>query len=245
MIVKTHCEGSSEIGVFSKLTNKYCLVGIADSQNFYSTFESELPPEIPVFNALINNTKIIGRMCIGNSKGLLLPHITTDNELKHITNSMPDGVRVKRINERYTALGNMILNNDYVALVHHEISKETEEDICDVLGVEVFRHTIGSNVLAGSYGVLSNKGGLLHSAIKLDERKELSELLGLPLLSGTLNSGCDLIGAGLVVNDWVGFCGLKTTATEMAVIESIFNLDDHNNVEISESLRDPMIEKLL
>lgn len=35
MAVRAQFEGNNEIGVFSKLTNGYCLVGIGGSENFY------------------------------------------------------------------------------------------------------------------------------------------------------------------------------------------------------------------
>ena len=57
---------------------------------------------------------------IGNSKGLLVPHTTTEEELKLLTNSLPDGVVVKRIEEKLSALGNIIACNDSVALLHPE-----------------------------------------------------------------------------------------------------------------------------
>ena len=35
MAVRAQFEGNNEIGVFAKLTNAYCLVGIGGSENFY------------------------------------------------------------------------------------------------------------------------------------------------------------------------------------------------------------------
>ena len=40
-------------------------------------------------------------------------------------------------------------------------SKETEEILTDVLKVEVFRQTVASNVLVGTYCAFSNRGGLV------------------------------------------------------------------------------------
>eukprot|EP00005_Dracoamoeba_jomungandri_P003506 CAMPEP_0174258072 /NCGR_PEP_ID=MMETSP0439-20130205/7133_1 /TAXON_ID=0 /ORGANISM="Stereomyxa ramosa, Strain Chinc5" /LENGTH=244 /DNA_ID=CAMNT_0015341433 /DNA_START=87 /DNA_END=821 /DNA_ORIENTATION=+ len=243
MAVRAQFENSSEIGVFSRLTNAYCLVAYGGSDNF-RVFEAELKDHIPVVRASVAGCRVIGRLTVGNKNGLLLPNTTTDQELQHIRNSLPDEVVVQRVEERLSALGNVIACNDYVALVHPDIDRETEEIVADVLGVEVFRQTIASNVLVGSYSVISNQGCLVHPKTSVEEQDELSSLLQVPLVAGTVNRGSDVIGAGLVVNDWVAFCGFDTTATEISVIEKIFKLQDNVPGQIVSDLRTTLIEDM-
>merc|ERR1712045_524059 len=147
-------------------------------------------------------------------------------ELAHLRNNLPESVKVQKVEERLSALGNCIACNDYVALVHTDLDKETEEVIADTLKVEVFRATVASNVLVGSYAVLTNQGGLVHARTPMGDMEELSQLIQIPLTAGTVNRGSDVVGAGVVANDWSAFCGMDTTATEVGVIESIYKLQN-------------------
>jgi len=244
MATRASYENSNEIGVFSKLTNGYCLVAIGGSENFYSVFETELADHIPVIHTSIAGTRIIGRLTAGNRHGLLVPSSTTDQELVHLRNALPESIKLTRIEERLSALGNIITCNDHVALVHPDIDRDTEEIIADVLGVEVFRQSIAKNVLVGSYCGLSNAGALVHPKTSVEEQKELSALLQVPVTAGTINRGSEVIGAGMVVNDWSAFCGLDTTSTELAVVESIFNLHDREAGKIGDEIRKSLIDTL-
>jgi len=244
MAVRAQFEGNNEVGVFSMLTNSYCLVAIGGSENFYSVFEGELSDTIPVVHTSIAGCRIIGRMCVGNRHGLLVPASTTDQELQHIRNSLPDSVKIQRVEERLSALGNVIACNDYVALVHPDLDRETEEILADVLKVEVFRQTVAENVLVGSYCSITNQGGLVHPKTSTKDQDELSSLLQIPLVAGTVNRGSDVIGGGMVVNDWIAFCGLDTTSTELSVIENVFKLGECQPQAIATEMRDSLIDTI-
>merc|ERR1712232_150396 len=155
-------------------------------------------------------------------------------------NSLPDTVAVTKVEERLSALGNCIACNDYVALVHTDLDRETEEVIADTLKVDVFRATVASNVLVGSYCVLTNQGGLAHSRTPMSDMEELSQLIKVPLTAGTVNRGSDVVGASVVANDYAAFCGMDTTATEIGVIESIFKLQSQ-----SAGLQTSLIDSLM
>lgn len=222
MSLRVNFDGNNDIGVFAKLTNSYCIVGIGGSQNLFSVIESEV--SVPVIHASISGCRIIGRLTAGNRHGLLVPMSTTDQELQHLRNSLPDSVKIQRVEERLSALGNVIACNDYVGLIHPDLDRETEEILTDVLKIETLRQTVADNVLVGTYCALNNQGGLLHPRTRIEHQNELSSLLQIPLVSGTINRGSDMVGAGLIVNDSNSFCGFDTTATELSLIDTIFKL---------------------
>ena len=243
MCTRLQFEGTNEIGVVSMLTNAYALTCVGNSENFFSVLEAELGDHIPVVHTSIAGCRFVGRVCVGNKRGLLVPNTTGDQELQHLRNALPDAVVVQRVDERLSALGNCIACNDHVALCHTDLDRETEEIVADVLGVEVFRQTICGNALVGSYARFTNQGGIVHPRTSVDDLEELASLLQVPLIAGTVNRGSDVIGGGMVVNDWCAFTGLDTTATELQVIESIFKLQDDQSAGVATDMRNAIIDQ--
>lgn len=66
MAVRAQFENSSEIGVFARLTNAYCLVAYGGSDNF-RVFEAELHDHIPVVRASVAGCRVIGRLTVGTT----------------------------------------------------------------------------------------------------------------------------------------------------------------------------------
>lgn len=108
--------------------SRHCRLTLIHAE-FFSVFEGELSDTLSVVHASIAGCRIIGRLTVGNRKGLIVPHSTTDLELQHLRNALPDSVKIQRVEERLSALGNVIACNDYVSLIHPDLDRETEGEL--------------------------------------------------------------------------------------------------------------------
>lgn len=214
------------------------------SESFENTVTSNV--DVPIIKITIANTKIIGRMCVGNKNGLLVPETVTEEEWAVLKSGLPEGVQLRKVDEKLSALGNVISCNDRTALIHPELDEETEAVIKEVLQVDTFRTTIAGNPLVGTYCVFTNHGGLLHPMVGVAELDELSTLVQVPFCSGTVNRGMDQIGSGMVASDTKAFCGTDTTGAELQVIDTIFKLgqDKAQDFFVSEDRAD-LLDQLM
>ena len=228
MVSRCKYQSSSEVGAYATLTDTYCLLPTTTTKSWTETFDV-----LTDFNnttlvmSNIAGTPIVGRLTVGNRNGLLVPLTTTDSELAQIEQSLPDGVVVERIEEKFSALGNVISCNDHIALIHPELDQETVEIIKDVLQVDVFPTLIANESLVGSYSVFTNRGGIVTPKATVEEIEELSGQLGINIEAATVNRGSGLVNAGILVNNSRLFCGWETTALEIANLTRIFKIDDN------------------
>jgi translation initiation factor 6 len=215
--------GSASIGVYSIATEKMTIVPPQFSENKARRLEEGL--KVKVAQTLIGGSVLIGALANANSNGLLLPSFTKDEEVQAIKSVFPD-VNIKVMDTRRTAYGNMILANDYGAVVDPRLKNQDIENISDALGVEVVTGEIAGLPYVGSLAIATNKGVLAHPMIKEEEKKLLKEVLKVPFEVGTVNCGIPYVGSGLIGNSHGALVGFVTTGPELFIIENALDLVD-------------------
>lgn len=218
-----------EIGVYMRITNTYVLVGRTKEENTMNFFRENV--NCPIIETTINHTKNVGAQCIGNSKALIVPETCNDQELNHIRSIMPAEIKVVRMREKWNCLGNIMVCNDHVGLIHPGVEDDTISALENILEIPVYRKAIGNEELVGTYSVANNCGLLTHPGLSEKEIRDLGDMTNMRVIAGTINNGYGDVGSGVVVNDWLQLSGMKSTPVEIAVLETVFNFKDNSNME--------------
>ena len=77
----------------------------------------------------------------------------------------------------------------------------------------------------GALETASNNGVLANPMIKEGEKTRISEVLGVPVYAGTVNSGVPYPKSGLVVNSKGAVVGSHTIGSELLTVSSVFQMD--------------------
>jgi translation initiation factor 6 len=164
----------------------------------------------------IGGCALLGVLITSNSNGIVLPHTIHDHELKAVQDTLI--MRVTVAQERWTALGNIVLANDNGAVIHPGAPESLAKTITETLDVDVVTATIGGLPYVGSLAVATNKGVLANHAITDREREVIEKALKVPVEPGTINGGVQYIRAGLLANTKGAVVGPLTSGPEMMAI---------------------------
>ncbi|MEM3770090.1 MAG: translation initiation factor IF-6 [Candidatus Bathyarchaeia archaeon] len=206
--------GSASIGVYSLATEKMLII-----PKFVPLKKAERIGnwlKVKLVHTTIGGSILVGALACANSNGILLPHFVRDDEIEVIKATFDGNITV--METKKTAYGNMVLANDYGAIVDPRLKASEIRKISDTLGVEVVPGEIAQLPYVGSLAVATNKGALAHPLLKEEERKLLEEVLKVPVDVGTVNCGIPYVGTGLIGNSHVAVAGSLTTGPEMFII---------------------------
>ena len=212
--------GSASIGVYSLATEKVVvlpkIVPLKKAERIAEWLKVKL------VHTSIAGSVLAGAFACANSNGILLPNSVRDEELALLSSFFDGNVRV--METRKTAYGNLVLANDFGAVVDPRIKEPQLLQIGETLNVEAVPSEIAGLPYVGSLAVATNKGVLAHPLLKDDERKVLESVFKVPVDVGTVNCGIPYVGTGLLANSCAAVAGSMTSGPEMFIIGSALDV---------------------
>ncbi|MCS7115085.1 MAG: translation initiation factor IF-6 [Nitrososphaerota archaeon] len=233
-IYQTSLFGSASIGVYSLATEKILIL-----PKFVPVKKAEKLSYwlgVKLVHTNIGGSILVGSLACANSNGILLPHYVREEEVEAIKSSFDGNIAI--METKKTAYGNMVLANDYGAVVDPRLKPVEIRKISETLGVEAVPCEIAQLPYVGSLAVATNKGVLAHPLLRDSERKILEDALKVPVDVGTVNCGIPYVGTGLVCNSRAALVGSLTTGPEMFIIgHALGVMKEDERVESFQSYR--------
>jgi translation initiation factor 6 len=208
--------GDPNIGVFSRVVGDIVIIPPESPEEFKTALAAALDAKL--VETTIQGSSIIGSLVAGNSRGLVVSGLATDDEVEILLEHR----EVLLLNECMNAAGNVIMANDTFVAVHPDMPQEMGKEIAEFLGVEMIYLTLGGVKTVGMAGVATNKGVIVHPRATAREISHLEEAAKVPVGTGTINMGSALIGTGLLVNEKGYIAGNATSGFELGRIEDVF-----------------------
>jgi translation initiation factor 6 len=178
--------------------------------------------KVQLVHTSISGSVLGGAFACANSNGIILPNSVRDEEVALFKPFFGDNVTV--METRKTAYGNLVLANDFGAIVDPRLKEPYVAQIGKTLGVEAVPSEIAGLPYVGSLAVATNKGVLAHPLLKDDERKVLENVFKVPVDVGTVNCGVPYVGTGLIANSHAAVAGSMTTGPEMFIIGNVLDV---------------------
>lgn len=211
-VYQTDFFGESYLGLFGFATDDYCLVSDRLGSKKLENIEDLL--KVKTIPTSVYNFTLTGIMSAGNKNGVLLPYLVEDSEVIRIGKHVETVI----VPDKFTALGNLVVANDYGGVISDVFSIEAKEVIDSLLGFETVQGRIAKSSEVGVLCVATNKGFVVTPDASDRELKKLGKVFGVPGGRASANMGSKAVGACMIANSNGFVTGLDTTPIEMEYI---------------------------
>ena len=216
-IARMHFGNSPFLGVWGVCTEEFVLLPrmTIKEETIIQTLK------VRIIKGEVWGSPLLGIFLTGNSNAIVAPYLLKDEEERELKK---EGVNIFRLESQLTALGNLLLVNDYGGIASPQFSRRELEELEKVLKVKLEKGTIAGEPTVGSLAVATNKGVLAHPNITEEEARQLERVLQVPVDVGTACSGVGYVGICMLCNSKGAVVGDPTTGAELGRIESALGL---------------------
>jgi len=211
-VVLADAFGSPNIGVYCFCNEELAVVPPGLTARKLAQFATAL--DVDVCKTTIGGTTLVGALMTGNSKCVLVPHTIQDYELRRIE----EYSKVAVVKSNWTALGNLVLVNDFGAVIHPDAPGEIARNVKSELGVEATYGKIGALPFVGALAIATNKGMILSPNTSREEQAVIEAALRVNVELGTTNGGLPFVKSGILANSKGAIVGPLTRGAELMQI---------------------------
>jgi translation initiation factor 6 len=204
--------GSPNIGVYCFCTENVVIVPPGLTNRKMGQLEQALG--VSVCKTTIAGSTLVRALVTGNSNGLLVPHTVRDYEYEKLCELS----KVAIVRSRWTALGNLVLANDFGAVVHPDLPEEVVEAVKEDLKVKSVQSKIGTLPLVGALGVATSRGAILSPNTLREQQSVIESALHVEAKLSTTNGGVEFVRSGILANSKGAVVGPLTRGAELMQI---------------------------
>ena len=208
-IIEADVFGSPNIGVYCFSNENLVVVPPGLTSRKMNQLAETLGAQVCA--TTIGGSTLLGALMTGNSNGVLVPHIIRDYECERIQALAP----VTIVKSRWTALGNVVLANDFGIVTHPETPKEIIDAANDHLKLKPVFARIGGLPLIGALGIATNKGAVLSPNTLREEQSIIEAALHVETVLSATNGGVPFVKSGILANSKGAVVGPLTRGAEL------------------------------
>jgi len=217
LIARTNFEGDSNVGAYGIATDSFVFVSSNMSEKGLDNIERTF--NLPLVQSTVATLDAVGLVSVATSNGILIPYTTTDDEFAQLKSA--SDITVDWLDDKMTALGNIIIANDNGAMCHPDFGFKARQKISDTLGVEVVPGSLAKLPIVGASAIATNQGAIVHPMATSGEIELLAQLLKVHVEVGTVNRGSPYASLGVLANIDSMIAGTDTTGVELAHISQV------------------------
>jgi len=200
--------GSPNIGVYCFCNEELAVVPPGLTKRKMKQLEETL--KVNVCSTTVGGSTLVGALVTGNSKGLLVPHTIHEYELQRIEQFS----KVIVVESNWTALGNVVLANDFGAVLHPDSPQELIKSLAG-LEVPAVCSKIASLPFVGALALATNKGALITPNVSREEQSVIETALKVGAELSTTNGGVPFVKSGILANSNGAIVGPLTRGAEL------------------------------
>ena len=211
VVILSDVFGSPNIGVYCFCNEELAIVPPGLTNHKMKQFAETLG--VNICTTTVGGSTLVGALVTGNSNGLLVPHTIQDYELQRIEKFC----KVIVVESNWTALGNVVLANDFGVVMHPDAPQGVARSVSD-LGVQAAYGKIGTLPFVGALGIATNRGALLSPNTLKEEQSIVEAALKVGTELSTSNGGVPFVKSGILANSTGAVVGPLTRGAELMQI---------------------------